>query len=161
MDSFFKFKFKLSLKTCEKNPLKMKQEIRHSLDDLRSDLVDVSDSLNSTIDGLRLVQIDTEKLRAYVVSEVESLLLDLKASIWEMTVRISNVFRHSDFRYYHSISKYLKNNRQNVESVSTFGLSILHTPRSQSKYLRNDRQDVESVSTFGLSILLLDLKVSI
>jgi hypothetical protein len=59
----------------------MKQEIRHSLDDLRSDLVDVSDSLNSTIDGLRLVQIDTEKLRAYVVSEVESLLLDLKASI--------------------------------------------------------------------------------
>ena len=71
----------------------MKQEIRHSLDDLRSDLVDVSDSLNSTIDGLRLVQIDTEKLRAYVVSEVESLLLDLKASIWEKTVRTSNVFR--------------------------------------------------------------------
>ena len=66
----------------------MKQEIRHSLDDLRSDLVDVSDSLNSTIDGLRLVQIDTEKLRAYVLSEVESLLLDLKASIWKIIVRM-------------------------------------------------------------------------
>jgi hypothetical protein len=54
------------------------QEIRHSLDDLRSDLVDVSDSLNSTIDSLRLVQIDMEKLRAYTVAEIETITLDLK-----------------------------------------------------------------------------------
>jgi hypothetical protein len=88
MDSFLKIQIQIIVKKCEKNQMKMKQEIRHSLDDLRSDLVDVSDSLNSTIDGLRLVQIDTEKLRAYVLSEVESLLLDLKASIWKIIVRM-------------------------------------------------------------------------
>jgi hypothetical protein len=97
------------------------------------------------------------------VSEVESLLLDLKASIWEMTVRMSNVSRHSDFRYYHSISKHLKNNRQNVESVSTFWLSILlldhkeiiwkMTIRTSKVFRRSDFRSQK--------VLLLDLKESI
>ena len=56
------------------------QQIRHSLDDLRSDLRDISDSLNSTIDGLRLVQIDSEKLRSYAVAEIETVSEEMKVS---------------------------------------------------------------------------------
>ena len=56
------------------------QQIRHSLDDLRSDLRDISDSLNSTIDGLRLVQIDSEKFRSYAVAEIETVSEEMKVS---------------------------------------------------------------------------------
>ena len=56
------------------------QEIRHNIEDVRSDLEDVSESLNSTIEALRLMQIDNEKLRTYTVSEIESILMDMKVN---------------------------------------------------------------------------------
>ena len=70
------------------------QEIRHNIEDVRSDLEDVSESLNSTIEALRLMQIDNEKLRTYTVSEIESILMDMKVNNLLLRFFIRSKYSH-------------------------------------------------------------------